>query len=60
MQAGVPVLALYADDVAFDTLAAMMKDPNGAAAADLRYHLELVHLLADCTEVRGHVSQGRR
>ena len=53
--AGPNVLQLYTDDVAFETLVSLMAamdEGTRAMPTDLMYHIELVQLIADCTEVR--------
>jgi len=56
MMAGPNVLVFYSDDVAFETLTSLMeaaaKDPSHAMPMELQYHIELINLIADCTEVR--------
>jgi len=56
MMAGSNVLVFYSDDIAFETLTSLMeaatKDPSHAMPMELQYHIELINLIADCTEVR--------
>ena len=56
MMAGPNVLLFYSDDVAFETLITLMKSMDEVTRVkkmDLSYHIELIHLIADCAEVRG-------